>query len=301
LLIVSCGFGFIRLSSFLEPKQGAILLSLLALTFGGLSFYHLAVRYHHIWDQESTWRGYAKSIERMRAYNVLEKIQKEKGPGLIFSDFNPGLCDQTLNVADHSFNAAQNPDLSVSQAHWAAVLTNINYKPFLQNHFPGGKSYWLSENLAVSDGGFMLWVMPLTPFTEKAMEAWKRADGAFCCFPGRYTSILRANLVAAYSAFQADPFLEACYWEKLADLDFRLSDFKDPSMAIRDLEQGLKKGYGAAHLYERLAIFHFMRSEIIPEKEALRKAVSAPLDLTQSRKILQSLETSEDNRKIQTP
>ncbi len=300
-LLVGCVRGLSLLLSKLSPQKSSLWVLIFTISFAGLDFYHLADRYHHLWDLESTWIGYAKPMEFYRAYLILDKIRENQGPGLIYSEFKPGLCDQTLMVADHSFNAAQNPDLSFSAARWAAVLVNVNYQPFLRRRFPEGKAFFLSAGLTVPDGGEMLWVMPVNGANVKTLSYWQAASQSFCCFPGRYTSILRENLEKAYPSFHQDAFLESCFWEKLADLDFKIGLFKDSRRSIEDLEKGLKRGWGAAHLYQRLAVFHLMRSEVPQAKEALQKAISAPLDLTQSRQLLRSLQPSENSNKGTNP
>jgi len=289
LLLVTCALGSARLLEYFSLQMSVRILILLTIIIAGLDFYHLDVRYYHIWDQESTWFGHAKSLERYRAYQILDKIRREKGNGLIYSDFTPGLCDQTLTVADHSFNAAQNPDLSFREARWIAVLVNVNYKPFLNSRFSDGQAYGLSAGLSRPDGGQMLWVMPVTSGKAKILSRWQAASDSFCCFPGRYNEILKENLVKAYYSYRGDPFLESCFWEKLADLDFRMSRFQDANKPIEDLENGLKNGYKSSHIYQRLAVFHLMRSEIPQAKEDLRKALKTPLDLTQSQQLLDSL------------
>jgi hypothetical protein len=292
LFMVSCALGFSILLQKLSPIHKVGILVLLTLAIGGLDFYHLAGKYHHIWDLESTWRGYAKPIERYRAYQVLDKIRREKGPGLVYSNFTPGLCDQTLSVADHAFNAAENPDLPFKEAQWAAVLANSNYQPFLSRRFPDGKAYALSTGLDVTDGGQMLWVMPVTPEKTGVLSKWQAASQSFCCFPGRYYGILRENLAASYASYQGDPFLESCYWEKLADYDYKNSGFKETQKAIEDLTQGVLRGYPSAHLYQKLGVFYIMQSNLPEARENFKKAISAPLDLTQSRQLLDSLKNT---------
>ena len=288
--VVCCAGAALLLQSLPRPRRG-LYLSALVLAFAGLDFYHLAVRYHRLWDQVSTWKGYAKPLERYRAYQRLESLRLEEGPGLIYSNFMPGLCDQTLSVADHAFNAAENPDLDFHQAKWCAVLANANYKPFLERRFPQGRAFFLSDGLDAQDGGEMLWVMPVTVGDAVDLSRWQAANQAFCCFPGRYYGILRDNLASAYPAYRTDPFLESCYWEKLADLDLHVGLFQDVQKPMEDLEEGLKKGYGAAQIYQRLAAFHLIRSEKKQAEEALRKALKAPLDLTTSREMLKALES----------
>lgn len=286
---VVCAAGMALLLRETIPARRGWVLGAMVLVFAGLGFYHLAGPYHRLWDDPAVWKGYAKPMERYRAFQILDQVQREKGPGLVYSNFTPGLCDQTLSVADHSFNAAENPSLPFNGASWSALLVNAGYQPFLKRRFPQGKAYYLSQGLDTADGGEMLWVMPLTAADLPDLKAWQAANDAFCCFPGRYYEILRDNLVKAHPAFQADPLLESCYWEKLADLDFRVSGFKNAQKPAEDLEIGLKDGYGAAHLYYRLGVFHLMLSR---KKEAavdLRKALAAPLDLTASQALLKSI------------
>ena len=289
LLLATSALGFSILLQKFSFRARPWVLAGLVLAIGGLDFYHLAVKYHHLWDLESTWKGYAKPIERYRAFQILDKIQRENGPGLIYSNLTPGLCDQTLSVADHAFNAVENPDLSFKDARWAAVLVNANYRPFLYRRFPDGKAFALSTGLDVTDGGQMLWIMPVTPEKTGSLSQWRLASDSFCCFPRRYYGILQKNLEAVYPSFQRDPFLESCYWEKLADFDFKNGGFKDPGKAIGDLIKALRWGYPSAHLYQKLGIFYLMESDIPRAKENFRKAVLAPLDLTQSRELLDSL------------
>jgi hypothetical protein len=198
LLGVFCAHGFLSLFRGFSSRKCLLGLGLLTLTFGSLDFYHLTYQYHHLWDSDSAWKGYAKSRERFHAFQILEGISCDQGPGLIYTDFSPGLCDQTLSVADHAFNAAQNPDLSLTHPRWVAVMVNANYKPFLARRFPDGRAYYLSTGLHSPDGGQMLWIMPVTPDKEQVLSGWQNASISFCCFPGRYVPVLRDNLMKVY-------------------------------------------------------------------------------------------------------
>jgi hypothetical protein len=225
-------------------------------------------------------------MERYRAFQVLEPLAKTQGPGFIFSNFAPGLPDQTLSVADHSFNTAENPDLPFEKAHWAALLINANYQPFLKKRFPNGKAVFLSRDAENPDGGQMLWVMPVGEKERVAVAGWKKANDSYICFPGRYTRILRDDLVQVHSSFQGDPLLESCYAEKLSDLEFRVGQFKDLKTPADALESGLTQGYPAAHIYYKLGVFHLLDSQ---KKKALgdfRHAQAAPLDLTKAKDLI---------------
>ena len=288
LLITVSALGLARLMGEISWIKPSYFLLCAIFIIGALDFYHLTVKYHRIWNLEATWKGYAKPMERYRAYQILDKIYQEKGPGLIYSDFVPGLCDQTLSVADYAFNASENSDLAFGDARWVAVLANVNYKPFLNRRFPDGVAYSLSNGLTTTDGGEMLWVMSLSPDKLGSICQWQKASDSFCCFPGRYTQILRDNLNRAYPAFQGDPFLESCFFEKLADLDYKDSDFKNFQKPIEDLNQALQHGYPSAHLFQKLGFFYLLSSNPDLAKICFEKALKAPLDLTQSRQWIQS-------------
>jgi hypothetical protein len=75
----------------------------------------------------------------------------------------------------------------------------------------------------------------------------------------------------------------------MSDLDVKTTGTQNIPQAIGDLEHALQNGYGAAHLYQRLAVYHLMRSEKLPALKYLNKAIVAPLDLTQSRELIKTL------------
>ncbi len=214
ILLVFCASGWEKLLKALPSAKRLPLFLILLAAFAGLDFYHLAVKYHHLWDSSEAWRGYSKSPERYRAHFILQKMASDQGPGLVYADFVPGLCDQSLAVLDHSYNAAQNPSLSFQEVHWAGVLANVNDKPFLSRRFPAGKAYALSEGLNRPDGGWMLWTMPVTPQNRPPLEKWQKASEAFECYPQEDPFALLPMLEKSYPAFKERPFLESCYWEK---------------------------------------------------------------------------------------
>ena len=206
ILFAFCILGWRRLSLPSQPLRNCLLVFALAISIAGLDFYHLAVPYHQLWNLSDNWRGYAKSIVRCRAYFILENLSRKQGPGLIYSNFMPGLCDQSLSVLDNSFNAAENPKLTFQSAKWVAVLANVNYKPFLSKRFPNGVAHFIADSQS-PEGGYMLWVMPLDHFSQRAVEAWQNANSGFCCMPGRADKDVLKDLRQAYTLFQTDQYL----------------------------------------------------------------------------------------------
>jgi hypothetical protein len=250
--------------------------------------------YHRVWSSPGYWRGYAKSLERYRAYGLLEQKAKSEGPGLIFSDFVPGLCDQTLTVADDGFNAERNPSLSADQATWAAVLANVHYQPFLLKRFGPGKVYGLSKDLSDPGGGWMLWVMPVTDSNRETLRRWRWASAALGPFIDQNLSYVRGqpyekvvvSLQEAYPAFQGDPFLESCFWEKMSDALVKSSGMG--GKPVEALENAVRRGYPAAHLFRQLGVLWLVRNDPSNARKAFQRAVEAPLDFTDSRSYLKN-------------
>ncbi len=292
VLLFACGLGWRRLLAGLTPLRLVFMLWGLGLAFAGLDFYHLAVKYQGIWDSPASWIGYGKSMERYRAHALLQKMDSEQGPGLIFDGFVPGLCDQSLFVLEYPINAAQNPSLSLEKASWAAVLANVNYKPFLQKRFPQARAFALSGGLNRPDGGWMLWVAPVTPATRPDFEKWRAASHAYEGCPYKDPWVLLPLLQKAEPAFEGDPFLQSCYWEKLSDLSFRVSGFKDSVDSLKYLKTAIQKGYPAANLFWRLGSFYAQTGDGEDARWAFGKALHAPMDLTDAPRDLASLETA---------
>ena len=286
LLLVVCAMGWRSLLAAGGRERRVLVLAVLGLSFAALDFYHLAVRYHRIWDSPENWAGYGKSMERYRAHLLLDRIAQDQGPGLLYDGFTPGLCDPSLAVEAYSYNAARNPSLSFPEARWAAVLSNVNFKPFLQKRFPQGRAFALSQGLLRPDGGFMLFVTPVAPDDRPFLQKWQGASKAFECPPHQDAWVLKPMLEKAAPAFEGDPFLQACYWEKLSDLSYRASGFKDLGEALKDLSLAAQKGYPSAHLYWRMGTFDLMEGDKVRAREAFERARRAPLDMTTSGEIL---------------
>jgi hypothetical protein len=299
VLTVGVLIGLVRLMTPSAPLRNLALVVVLFVPAMTLDAIHFSA-YHRIWENPASWGYYTKSVARYRAYGILNDRQLKEGPGLIFGDFVQGLPDQSLSVATFNFNAALNPHLDPSQAHWAAVLANVNYQPFLKKRFPDSKSYGLSKDFAEADGGWMLFVFPTTPDRMETLNRWREAQKALepfldkdlCYVMGRPFDDLLRELAKTQPAFENDPFLQSCYFEKESDLGLKqdlmsqaggkaLVPGKGP--ALVSLENAVEKGYPAAHLYEHMGILWLMRQEPSRAKEAFGKAMAAPLDLTDSR------------------
>jgi tetratricopeptide (TPR) repeat protein len=289
LLVVFCAFGWKSLLSPFSPKRVFPWVIFFVAVFGGLDAYHLFGPYHQLWRDPENWRGYSKSIERYRAHFILDQTAAEKGPGFIFTSFVPGLCDRSLNLVDNAYNVSENPALPPQTATWAALLTNVNNQPFLARRFPQGRAFALSDHLNRSDGGFILWQMPITPENREALGRWQKASEAFTCLPSAGPQETLDSFFPAYPAFRGDPFLESFFWEKMSDLYFTASNFKDYQKPIEALNMALSRGDRAAHLYLKLGVFYLMENDFSAARKAFQGALKAPGNQTQAKTYLEAL------------
>lgn len=293
VLIPITGLGWARLARQSSYRFSKIILFLLIFTSTILDFNQLLEIYPHLWDSPAYWQKEFKSITSYRAYKILQPKFSE-GPGLVFCDFVPGFDDQNLNWTDYSFNGVNNHQLDWEKSNWVALLININYQPFLVKRFGPGKTYWLSKDLNSSDGGQMLWIINISKANRPIFQKWQEASRALNNYiyenfevlnPADNHDSLLETLNKTYPLFHGDPFLEACYGEKKADLLFRLGRIPQ---AEQSLNQAIQKGYPAANLFYRLGTLQLIQQNEPEAQKAFRKAIHAPINLTQSVRFLAS-------------
>ncbi len=290
ILFTITTLGMVRLLATASVKKNAWLLSLFLISSAGLDICHLD-KYHHLWDRADNWKGYAKSLERSRAYGILEKVSEEEGTGGVFSDFTPGLSDQTLSLADYRFNGVENPALPWENTRWAAVLTNVNERPFLERRFGPGRAYALSREELPADGGWMLWIIPLNETNRPVFGRWVQANQALRPFTETLLTHLQgqsyekslATLADALPSFGRDPFLLSFYWEKRADL---LMETGNLSGAEESLQQAVIQGEPSADLYYRLGVVELILKKTKTAQGAFQSALRAPLNITNSSQAL---------------
>lgn len=277
-----CALGWERWLRAFKVKRAAWALILSTLAFAGLDQYQLQVGYGGFCRRAEGWKAYSRSPERPQAFDRLTTLASEKGPGLVFTNFLPGLTDVSLPLLDHPFNAVENPTLDPAKASWGAVLTNVNYRPFLAERFPQGTAYALSRGLDRPDGGLMLWVFPILGSQRPFLQKWMTASNAVPYQPHWDPSYQLPELLKARATFEGDPFLLSSYWEKVSDLIFRSSNFQDPGDAQDALAQALQKGFPAAHLFWRKAVFEEILNKPRDAFRDYRSAHRSLLDLTRS-------------------
>ncbi len=224
--------------------KGAVL-ALFGLASFSLDAHHLLGPYHQ-WAIPGLHSQDSKSAKRYRAFQILNQVQAQEGPGIVLTEFIPDIFDQSLGVAAYPFNAARNPTLDPNKARWAGVLLDDSFRPYLSRCFPRSQSYPLSGGLPNLEGNLTLYLLPLDgssgPVVQKWLEAHRQIQGLFGLMPyhsdhpDEGPAIRWLKPKAPY--FQGDSFLESCFWEKLADLEDKDSRYGQD--AIQCLEREIR-------------------------------------------------------------
>jgi hypothetical protein len=302
LLLAGAVWGLLALLGPLKLYLKWIVLALILAFSLGLDTFHLFGVYHGVWTHpQDNWFA-SKSLERLRAYQILEELQKQDGPGFVLSELVPDLYDQSLSIAGYAFNVEQKPELNAGQARWVALLINVHYQPYLAGTFPRGKWYRLAPDVDRPDGGLMLAVFPLPSNHPETLNRWIGADRAChdltpLVFNNRdYKSRkpVLEKLYSLYPLFEGDRFLESCFWEKIAENEYGDRNYEGQIGAFK---QAIEKGYPMAHLYNDLGALFFRHGRLLAAGDAFKKALKCNPNYTSAATGLQALEETEKTGK----
>jgi hypothetical protein len=286
LLILMAALGVYSFLSYFNPSRRLWIFAVLLLVSAGLDFYQLAYPFSE-YEKHPERIHDGRSLECLKAYQILNSTQQQLGPGLIFTDFDFDCPNNTtLSVMTYPFNAARNPQREPSQAHWAALFVNVNYRPFLEKRFPQSKWNWVGQGLGDNDGGYALAVIPITPENQGDLERWRQAHELmqqtnllwYSQCPIQWPAIFQ-SLQGAYPVAQTDLFLESIYWEKTAAYYYKKVDFKD---CINAYLQAVNRGYPTAGLFFKLADLLLALKDPLDAMNFYKQATLAPLDLTKA-------------------
>jgi 4-amino-4-deoxy-L-arabinose transferase-like glycosyltransferase len=254
ILITATGFQ-VLFNQF--PKYGKVFIAFFLISVS-LDTYHLFGVYRQVWAVPGIqWRPF-KSLERWRAFEILEQQNRENGPGLIFADFIIRNFDRTLDLATYAYNCDRNASLSQVKPGWVAVIFPDHLQPFLKHRFANGKWYELSGGLPVSDENSCLGIIPWSEENREVFIQWGIVNRGF-----REVSrqMLYSKNQMTYEEYEnavisirpelgGDPFLESCFDQKvLGAFDTQA----EPQKALYFAWRGLKYGYPSAFFIEKLS------------------------------------------------
>lgn len=297
-LLAGVALGLSSLLSSLKRSWRWPVLGLFLLLSLGMDGYHLLGAYAGVWTHpKDNWFG-SKSLDRLRAYGILEDLHKKAGPGWVLSELVPDLYDQSLSIATYEFNVGENPKLDPAQAQWAALLINCNYEPFLSKDFPQARWIRLTPDMGWPDGGLMLGLIPLPcsnpALLERLIQANQASHGLVPFVFDNRDYLSRQPVVeklgSFYPLFKGDPFLESCFWEKIADNAYGDRDYEAQVAALR---QAVEKGCPTAHLYNNLGALYFRHGRFKEARGAFGKALHCKVNDTSAADGLALLEKTE--------
>lgn len=231
----------------------------------GLLFFSSLLDTNHLLNPTLEYFNFWKSDRKasvdsnLKAYQILNSLRLHRGPGIIFTDFLPVKYGHSLYVTTYPFNSGVNPALNPGIASWAAILTNINYQPFLHKRFPESKWYWVEGRVPSLEGGLALGVLSISDDNRKVIKNWIKAQMIFHQLQlesegsynrkETYDQSVR-HLLESYDSVKGDRFMEASYWEWTSQYFFNPSYSEN----IAALQKAIDQGYPAVHLYQKLSM-----------------------------------------------
>lgn len=298
LLLAGAALGLSALLGTLRVSWRWPALGLLLLLLVGMDSHHLFKVYRDIWTySQDNWFA-SKSLDRLRAYQVLDDLRKKEGPGLVLSELAPDLYDQSLSIATFGFNSEQNPQPGPAQPHWAALLTNVHYQPCLAKDFPEARWVRLSADMGWPDGGLTLGLIPIPCSKPEELIHLIQADRAshdlvplvydYRDYKSRQPVV--EKLISLYPLFEGDPFLESCFWEKIADNAYGDRNYE---AQVAALKLAIEKGCPAAHLYNDLGSLYLRRSHFKDARQAFERALHCGPNYTSAAAGLKMLDEAE--------
>ncbi len=302
-LVSALGFQELWVSwPFKRPATRGWVMAIILAVSASMSLHHLNGPYHDLWGKPGPFWKNIKSVELYEAYEILEKVRAEKGPGAVLEDLRPNPNDVTLATAVYAYDASNNPSIKWKDVHWVAVLANANYKPFLEARFPTGRWYWLNKEGATNNQPWMLGVIPLDSSHEKEMARWMDAERGFQSFTAELMESfqpsvragLEGKLLSLYPLMKGDPFLESCFWEKMIFLAKMNGDDKKASKAV---QQALAHGYPLPHLLDDQGVLMERVGRYGEAIKDFKRAIKTPLDLSNAKEDLDELEQKISNNK----
>ena len=223
LFLLVIGLGIQALLLGVKPGKRLPLLLMILLFSGSLDLYRLARPYWDLENHPDRFAETGKSLEKLRAYQILSVLQALHGPGLVFSEMVPETGDLSLAYMSLPFNAARRPGIPLGQIHWAAFLAPVHYSPYLSQLFPGMHGTLLPSQISGRVSDHFLGVVPLTtqnlPVFQRWLSAsqilWEADSRIIHLSDGKSRREVLEGLGEAYQGYPRDPFLQSCYFEKL--------------------------------------------------------------------------------------
>jgi hypothetical protein len=298
ILIIAAGTGIQVLVSclFKSPQRRTILTGILLVCTTLLDFYHYFVPFQD-WNSFASNPNHWTSIEVSRAYFLLDSAVHQGKRYRILSHLGANFKDRNFEVAVSPLNASHHPEWPPGSIDGIELLTNINYRPFLEKRFPDSRWILLGPEFQEPGGGLMEGIIPYNGSTRVTLDNWTKADGEFKPILDAYSYVLPHQslqtivnqLWTEESKWESDPFLKSTWGERIADFTFL-----DPSLGTPRTLQALTRavtGYPAAHLYNDMGLLWVAEGNKSQAEKCWRLALEAPLNQTSAGENLRFMES----------
>jgi hypothetical protein len=311
LILFTVVLGFQALLVEIKGHKRVYVLCLLMICSFCLDFYHLDVVYPNFWKSHTQlWDSYAKQRQCYDAFQVLDKLQKTRGPGLVLNEFTVPLemdsREQSLNLACYPFDAYQNPKWGFEKAHWAALFVETPDIPYFHQHFPDATWYDLGpaiyQYIPNQPYSYKMVIFPVTAQNKNTLHRWANANyflqgmiyQSLCPISTSFRRDISRQMDQNYSLFQGDPFLESHYWITLAG---NLQRDNNLDEAWKALQQGLKQGYPDPQKCYLLGFFLFKAGQYDSARAAYLAAAKFDSRFMPPESALKELNRLADNNK----
>jgi hypothetical protein len=177
----------------------------------------------------------------MRVCDTLRELNRQSGPGLIYSDFLEDFwfpCYMT--VSTYSFNALRNPDVSPATASWAALVTDDWQGTPLTKTFSDAKFAQINPPHTIPNCDLFA-MIPLTPVNRNILDGWRQSEGIL--FESDFLNFnhplstshqdMAQYLLDRQSAIPSSTILEFYFYEKIGM--YRALD-RDSTEAMRNFK-----------------------------------------------------------------
>ncbi len=287
-IFIYCALGLQNLLELVPPQRRMTFFLMLLIIVAFSDFYRMEITYRNFWKTDPTVSlRYTKSLQRWKAYEILQKQSEKFGPGIILTEFDPTPFDQTFTIATYPFNAARNPHLDYAKATWTGLITNVNYVPYLCHQIPSSRWFPLSVGLNTSMDNLVLGIIPVESNTSKRIYSWLQMEKnlwpiTYALFQMPYGQLdpnISKMLLQCRSSINNDSFLESSLDEKQFIYDMSNHDTVN---ALKDMQRALTLGYPAAHIYNDLGVLWFTLGDYSNARESFKAALRAPLNHTQA-------------------
>jgi hypothetical protein len=241
----------------------------------GYDMDRLSQPYQQVDLHPELFQATGKSLARYRAYQVLQSQKEKEGPGWILGEWDVP-ADRTLDVMTYYFNVERGAHTTASPT-WLAVVTDAHYLPFLKSRFPDGDWRVLDADVH-PDSPRLLGVLKIDDLNRAQLSHWAQADPGFTLINWDLDHLHDRGLMGRFDQdvqrcgdwVKDDPFLASVFWEKAAATYYYFGQHYPQHLAA--LENAVKYGYPASHLYVELASLYSIGGDKKAAEEAALKA-----------------------------